>query len=69
VYPPGFGNNTISYNRIYDVMTKMKDGGGESDELVRAVFSHMRALTLEVIVWACAGEVCGCECGLVCGCA
>ena len=32
VYPPGFGNNTISYNRIYDVMTKMKDGGGESDK-------------------------------------
>jgi hypothetical protein len=27
-YPPGFGNNTIAYNRISRVMTKAKDGGG-----------------------------------------
>ena len=25
---PGFGNNTVSYNRIYNVMSKLKDGGG-----------------------------------------
>lgn len=28
VFPPGYGNNTIAFNRIYNVMTKLKDGGG-----------------------------------------
>ena len=25
---PGFGNNTVSYNKIYNVMSKLQDGGG-----------------------------------------
>jgi hypothetical protein len=28
VFPAGCGNNTISYNRIYSVMEKLRDGGG-----------------------------------------
>ena len=27
-HAPGYGNVTISYNKIFNVMTKMKDGGG-----------------------------------------
>ena len=28
IHAPGYGNVTISYNRIFNVMQKMKDGGG-----------------------------------------
>jgi hypothetical protein len=27
-HAPGYGNVTISYNKIFNVMSKMKDGGG-----------------------------------------